>query len=433
MVALLFLIAASAVPLWADSSARLITECNKPRVFQGEIFTCQYILYSAEDRVEIEVSKFPEFRGYWSENTALRQGPLMMLPEMRFPGLRKAIVGSYQLTSMRGSDAPQITPMHIVLRTFGMQGAEEQNLTSEMQPLSLLPLPPVPPLLAPRFNGAVGHFTLRAETSVVRFFPEEPVVVRYILTGAGNYSEINSLQAILPEGVKLVSERSTLVGTGSVQAKTFDLTLTVQSDTPTELPPLVLTYFEPPLNRFSQTQSEPIRLYPLPKPPTALDPHEEVLFGPLSPHWHAAVPVTDRNAFRFVHFVLALLWLAALVRTLSSRLRKHRENNPVYRLKKQWKTLLSDEEMEAGAWGEQAESLVFETVRTRSRLPLVTRQQALEYVKKRWGQPTADTIAEMVKRVESQYSPNPAAAPPLSLLKPRLRGLRRTLFGRFRS
>ena len=70
-------------------SQRFVTEFSKNPVYQGETVTAHFVLYAMEDRVEVEVAKFPEFRGFWSENTALRQGPMMLLPTPDAPRLRK--------------------------------------------------------------------------------------------------------------------------------------------------------------------------------------------------------------------------------------------------------------------------------------------------------------------------------------------------------
>src|SRR5690606_27213740 len=92
-------------------------EFTKDEIYEGEHVLCNFILSAESSGVEVEVAKFPEFRGFWSENLALRQGPLPLSPDFERPGWNRTIIGSYLLTSMVGRENPEIVPMKLVLKS----------------------------------------------------------------------------------------------------------------------------------------------------------------------------------------------------------------------------------------------------------------------------------------------------------------------------
>jgi hypothetical protein len=418
---------------WAQSEQRLATECDKSQAYLGEIVNCQYILYSPENQIEVEVAKFPEFRGFWSENSALRQGPMSLLPEFHYPGLQKALIGSYQLIAMRSNEPPQIVPMRVVVRSRGFGGGGEETLLSEAPPIHWKPLPSPPAALAAAFDGAVGQFTLRVETPVVRFSPNQPATLRYVLTGSGNYPEIDSLKPILPPGVSVISAQSTVLGSGLSQAKRFEINITVASASAYEVPPVPLTYFFPLLNEFQQTYSEAIRLEPLPLSTLSPDENQEILLGPIRNTPSPSLPVLQQTAFWGSQIALFALWFALLVRASLQRWQNKRLRNPLFLLKQRWKELLELEPSEPEGWLRQTEGLVFETICARAGKTLITRKQAVEFAREKWGDATARPIHELVQEVENIYRLTPTDVPPMEAWHKRLKGLRRTLFGQFAS
>src|SRR5688572_23613940 len=88
------------------------TECLKPEIFVGESVTCSFVLISSDEVVDVEVAKFPEFRGFWSDNLALRQGPIPLMSGLWGDGIRKGVVGTYSLIPMLDKEAT-IEPMKI--------------------------------------------------------------------------------------------------------------------------------------------------------------------------------------------------------------------------------------------------------------------------------------------------------------------------------
>ncbi len=415
---------------WAEPPLSFKTECGKPQVYRGELVTCQFVVYSSDDRIEIEVAKFPEFRGYWSENTALRQGPMLMIPDPRFPGQRKAVIGSYHLIPMLGDAAPTITSMRLLLKSYRYNGGSNEILINSDPPgLTILPLPPPPKDIQPLFNGAVGQFTLRAEAQGLRFYPKEPTALRFFLSGNGNFPEINALPIQWPAGVQVVSQQSQTTGSGVFQTKVFQVVVTVDSQTSFDLPGLRLGYFNPMLRQYTVATSEPIHFEVTIRPPEPERP-EDISIGPIATQWHAVTRPAESRTVWILQVLLALAWLGCFARVLSRGLGKLRRANPWPGLRARWKLLLSPK-TENPEWLRHAEALLFDTIQAHSPKRLTTRREALSFLRRLWGEKEARSAGEVFSQWENlRFSPQPPPAPTRSEWVPRLKELKRWLFRR---
>ncbi len=133
------------LPLQAESiqeSTHFNIEFSKPNFYEGEVVLCHFFLYSNESVLDVEVEKFPEFRGYWSENLALRQGPLGLLPDNFNSNLKRVLVGTYSIIPMVGKADLKIVPMRVVVK--GLVGdaiGKELQFDSEPPPYTVKKLP----------------------------------------------------------------------------------------------------------------------------------------------------------------------------------------------------------------------------------------------------------------------------------------------------
>src|SRR4051812_49050688 len=99
--------------IYAFGEVRLVTECRRKQIYYGENVICDYEVIANESPIDVEVVKFPEFRGYWSDNLALRQGPIVLGWPAGSGGLRRGLVGTYIITPMLGRSKPIMMPMKI--------------------------------------------------------------------------------------------------------------------------------------------------------------------------------------------------------------------------------------------------------------------------------------------------------------------------------
>lgn len=393
-------------PAQANAGLKLTVEFSKAKVYRGETFTCQFVLHADVSTLETEVAKFPEFRGYWSENTTLRQGPTFLVPDPFNPSVRKTIIGSYNLTAMLGNTPLQISPMKLVVKILTNAGEVETSLTSEIAPLTVLPLPPLPPSLSESFQGAVGNLLLTAQTESQRFYAEEPVTLRHFLTGLGNFPDVGALRLKLPPEARLVSQKTLLRNTPGSAGKVFETTLLVQGEQNVSLPGVEFTRFNPELGRYETAKTEPILLEFSHRPPVPPD-LSSLDLGPLLPFEEPR----SRMGFWVLNVVLTAVWLTFLSIKLARAWRKRRQTDRRLQLKHQWEQALKGASP-ALAWWIQIEDLIFQTLKFR--FPeAITREAAIQKAAALWGHNTAKYLDEVYRFVShAEFSGAPAGPPP---------------------
>ncbi|NBX75889.1 MAG: hypothetical protein EBQ92_05000 [Proteobacteria bacterium] len=248
-----------------DTSFTFRVELSKAKVFQGEMVTANFILESPHERaVEIEVMKFPEFRGFWSENLVLRQGPVHLMP-VQDPKRKRAmaLVGSYLLNSMMGIRTPKLEPMKILVKAFGEKPV---TLTSEGTFPPPMDLPQIPNHLKPfPFSGAVGLFSLKINQTQISFRKNQPFLLRAELQGDGNFSEVNSLPLGHLGEMTLISTNSFSETLPGRSKKVFEWVLSTDKETLTEWSPGSFLTFHPEKKEYQLITFPAIRFVELPE------------------------------------------------------------------------------------------------------------------------------------------------------------------------
>lgn len=296
------------------------TECLKPEVFQGETVACSFVLASSDEIVEVEVAKFPEFRGFWSENIALRQGPIPLLSVPYGDGARKGVVGTYSLIPMLGRTDSQILPMKIVVRHPMSAIHADLIVESEPTPLKIKPLPPIPPELAnQKFFGAVGTFTLELETKEVLFQKDEPTQVKITLNGEGNFPELNALEIPFPSDVEVLSKKVYSSGPGQFGSQTFETTVASHTEKDFVIPAQTFLYFDPQRAKYEPLLLPEIAFRNTPAvAKMAADEREPIAWRPPEESPSVHVPWSERRPFWIAH-VLGLLIVTGILLLKSLR------------------------------------------------------------------------------------------------------------------
>ncbi len=244
---------------------RLEVEFSKGQIYPGEQVRCDFVLYTRFPALEVEVAKFPEFRGYWKTNTLLRQGPVQASYSVHGTLWNRILIGSYELVAMVDDKAPELEPMKLVVRRpdgtrLGYQ-VEERLLSKILRPLKLLPFPKAP--RDSEFTGAVGEFFIRPLRSEISFQPDEPTVLRVWVEGNGNFQEINRLPLSFPSHVKVLAQNSDAPGSFPFQSKVFEWTLLVSGKEAFSFPGPKLVYFNPELRTYRIAEAGPVRFQPM--------------------------------------------------------------------------------------------------------------------------------------------------------------------------
>lgn len=242
----------------------LIMDCGNQTLFIGEKALCQFILTGEEDRVEVEVAKFPEFRGFWSENLSLRQGAMALVPfPTRFGVIKQTVIGSYSIHRMIDKATSEILPMKISIKKRGsfqkfpsVENSTEYLISKGSAP-KMLSLPPIPQKFhSLSFNGAVGEFSIFQTWIETSYRLNEPFAIRISIQGRGNFAEINELAIPLPEGGEIISQRTFTQNSGSGTEKTFEFSVLLKSS-PVETFSLGQFLYFDPTKRQYQTLALP--------------------------------------------------------------------------------------------------------------------------------------------------------------------------------
>lgn len=297
----------------AETPARLVTECSKQEIFFGQTVSCNFVIVAEDDALEIEVVKFPEFRGFWSENTALKQGPINLFTDPRSPTTKRSMIGSYIIAPMLSDTQPAIEPMNIVVRRpLSFNAEAEQTLLSEPPPLAIHRLPPTPPEMQASFGGAVGQFQFASEFTETVFSQEVPITLRFFLRGEGNFHEIPEPPLELPPEVEKLDARSWLQGTPQFPSKIFEYSLQVRGTQNITLPPVEFSYFDPTTRKFEKIRTSPIQLRyvasQLPNAPSEMN-LPAVIADP-----QIVLPIEKRPIFWVFNGLCALAFIALLWR-----------------------------------------------------------------------------------------------------------------------
>jgi hypothetical protein len=346
----------------AEAKVYFFAELSKPAFYSGEQFGVNFIVYSADDMLEVEVVKFPEFRDFWSENLILRQGPIQLLPafmqSLSFPraGLptkkmpnaeladqRRAVVGSYVVSSLVGKADARIEPMKLLIRRRIGRDVQEVELLSEIPNYKIVPLPPIPASQAGiPFLRAVGNFQLRFDSNQVLYRENEPAVLRAHLQGDGNLPEVNDLLLSFPEGIEVLAKRSSTQGGGNFVIKTFEYTLSIQGKEERELLPQRLLYFQPDTKTYETLATPTVHFTYSPPPPVPEAP-KLPLFEP-ELHYSIFVDLAENIWFRSSQSIIALFFFVIFFRRRVIAWRSALRANTSLNVKRAWKAALHKRE-----------------------------------------------------------------------------------------
>lgn len=320
---LIFLAALVSQSAWAGRF-QFKLEFSKPEIFQGESVNANFILVGDDDAVEVEVARFPEFRGYWSENIALRQGPIPLIPDFPARLFKSALVGAYRITPMALRSQTFINPMKIVVKSFmdPVENREPEYVECSIAPLKIVPLPPIPAEIPKdKFRGAVGHLSFRAESPQVFFQRDEPTQLRLVVQGDGNFQEMNEIPVTFPPEVEVLAKRSSQSGSAQMTTKTFDITIVPHTGKDFTLNDVGLVWFDPVLRGYQYRTLDPIRFAFEPKPPaeTFFD-HETIQWEAPSTQYAPYVAPLKRSWL----WALQGLFAAVLVAIAGKEIRRRR-------------------------------------------------------------------------------------------------------------
>jgi hypothetical protein len=135
------------------------------------------------------------------------------------------------------------------------------EVRSDSATIQALPLPDKEQPVS--FHGAIGNFALRVEVSTKDPFPGDPIILRAIISGKGNFEQIRELDLDAKRGWRSYPPLSKFKRLGEYGEKVFEWTL-VPNVEKNSTPEVIFSYFNPTLKKYItlRTASQAVRAKP---------------------------------------------------------------------------------------------------------------------------------------------------------------------------
>lgn len=187
----------------------------------------------------------------------------------------------------------------------------EHNFTLASKPVTIT-VKPLPVTNVPAgFNGAVGKFTLKADSKTEPVAAGDAITLQVEIRGEGNFTVINPPVLSLPPGMEsyepVVKENVDKTIYPLSGTKTFDYTFIIKDTGVYNIPAVAFSYFDPTeeLYKTARTDSFNIRVIPA---LTKKDPENKVAYAePLKPS-----DESDSIPFAAVILLLAIFFFAGV-------------------------------------------------------------------------------------------------------------------------
>lgn len=190
---------------------------DKNTVYKGEQVTVTYKLYTRINISSPQISKLPQFNGFWTEELDLPNNITLsdeMYNGQRFKSavIKKAALFPTQEGQLTVS--PFELKMSVVYRKkkntrdifddffddpfFGRTETREELIRSNAIKINVLPLPQTN--IPQSFNGAVGSFSVNASVDKNEVSQNEPFTLKFVISGTGNLKLADIPAINLPTG-----------------------------------------------------------------------------------------------------------------------------------------------------------------------------------------------------------------------------------------
>jgi len=243
---------------------------DRQKVLKGEQVTVTYKLYTRMDISSPQISKLPSYQGFWAEeletsNRITFSTEVVDGKQFRVGVLKKAALFPTQSGQLSVSPFELIIPVMVPKQRrrgdifdeffndpfFNQAQTVEYKATSNVLKINVLPLPSenVPQT----FTGAVGNFTLNATIDKNTIKANEPVTLKYIISGTGNIKLTDLPELQLPAGFEKyepkISEQISRINRISGQ-KTIEYLVVPRIQGQKEIPSIEFTYYNPSSNKY---------------------------------------------------------------------------------------------------------------------------------------------------------------------------------------
>ena len=247
--------------------ARASISKNNP--YQGEQVIITYKIYTQISLSQYQIDKLPGNKGFWSEDLT-KDGNIHQYEET-VDG-RRYMVAEIRRGALFAQESGKLTiePLDLDVlalvqrqrqRTgsiwdlfddpfFNPTQAVEKHLRTNSINVRVKPLPNAPE----GFNGAVGNFSIKAETDTRQVRANEAITYRLTISGAGNLMLIDAPNINFPKVFEAydpqINDHITRNNNGISGSRTFEWILIPRNHGDYEIPAATFVFFDPNTGRY---------------------------------------------------------------------------------------------------------------------------------------------------------------------------------------
>lgn len=252
---------------------------DKSTVFIGEQVTVTYKLYTRLNIASPQVSKIPNYQGFWAEEIDLGQN--IQLVRENYNGkqyntavLKKAALFPSQTGELTVTPFELTIPIQIQKKRKSTGFFDDffndpffnpvQTIEFKAKSNSVkVKVNPLPSTNLSSFKGAVGNFNITSEIDKQETKQNEPITLKIKINGSGNIKLLEISEPKFPTGFEKFDPKTseTINRSGVVNGtKTFEYLLVPRMEGKYEIPPIEFTYFNPAKKEYSTLSTKP---YPI--------------------------------------------------------------------------------------------------------------------------------------------------------------------------
>lgn len=258
----------------------ITAEANKSRALLGEQITVTYKLYTKLNISSPQITKLPQYQGFWAEETDQQQTISFDVGMYKGERYRVAAIKRVALFPTK-TGTLSVTPFELNIpvivkkrRTgndvfddffndsfFGRTETVEYLAKSNTLKVEVEPLPSsgVPA----SFNGAVGNYNFKAEIDKNRVSTNESITLRLTVSGSGNIKLLKVPEPQLPSGFEKYDPKiydnvnKGLVISGQ---KIAEYLIVPRTPGDKEIPPIQFSYFNPSTKKYVTASAQAFKI-----------------------------------------------------------------------------------------------------------------------------------------------------------------------------
>ncbi|MCX6151885.1 MAG: BatD family protein [Ignavibacteriales bacterium] len=253
---------------------------DRQKVYKGEQVTVTYKLYTRLDISSPQISKLPQYQGFWAEeiespNRIFFTTEVVNGKQYRVATLKKAALFPTQTGQLSVTPFELTIPVVIPKQRrrgdifdeffndpfFNQGQTVDYKATSNTLRVDVLPLPSSN--IPASFHGAVGDFSFKASVDKNNVKMNEPFTLKLFVSGTGNISLLDLPEITLPAGLEKYEPKTNdqINRSGRISGqKVVEYLIVPRAMGKKEIAPIEFSYFNPSNNKYYTVSSQTFNL-----------------------------------------------------------------------------------------------------------------------------------------------------------------------------